>query len=117
MAAGTWNIEIEQGATWIRTITVEDDGAGRDLTGYEIRMHARSDRNATETFVELSTDTGEITITDAANGVFQLALTATETAALAEVAGYVYDIELEDSSGVVTRLLRGAFGVSREVTR
>lgn len=117
MAAGKWNVTVEQGATWIRTITVKDDGVGRDLTGYSIRMQVRQRPESNEVFLSLATGGNGITITDAENGIFQLSLTATQTAALTAVGGYYYDLELEDASGHVTRLLEGRFAVSLEVTR
>ena len=115
--AGTYNITVEQGATFERTITVADDGVARDISGYTIRMQVRKRRSDTDTFLDIDTTSGEIAITDAANGIFTITLSATTTAALAEVSGYRYDLELEDGSGVVTRLLEGSFRVSAEVTR
>ena len=116
MAAGKYTITVEQGATWTRTITVTDDGSARNLTGYDIRMHVRAGYGSAETLLELEIGDG-ITISDAPNGVFELLLTAAQTAALPAISGARYDLELEDGAGVVTRLLEGAFTVSPEVTR
>lgn len=121
MAAGTYNIvgdrAVEQGATWTRTITVKDDGVARDLTGYTIRMQVRQKPSSSSTYLDIDTVSGEIAITDATNGIFTITLSAAVTAALSPVQGYRYDLELEDGSGVVTRLLTGLFEVTKEVTR
>lgn len=116
MAAGRYDIIVEQGATWTRTITVTDDGTPRDLSGYTIRMQVRSKHSSETVLLEMTTGNG-ITITDAAGGVFVVQLTAEQTGALPRVNGYRYDLELEDGAGVVTRLLEGRFTVSPEVTR
>ena len=116
MAAGRYDIIVEQGATWSRTMTVADDGAPRDLNGYTIRMQARPRHSSEQVIVALTTGDG-ITISDPPNGVFELLLTAAQTAALPAISGARYDLELVDGDGVVTRLLEGVFTVSPEVTR
>src|SRR5690606_6051660 len=113
MTAGRYDIIVEQGATWSRTMTVADDGAPRDLNGYTIRMQARPRHSSEQVIVALTTGDG-ITISDAAGGVFVMQLTAAQTEALPRVNGYRYDLELEDGAGVVTRLLEGSFTVSPE---
>jgi len=119
MAAGLLNLVIEQGVTFGMTITVKDStGTVINITGYTFRgsiKESAQDTAAVKAFT--------CTITDAVNGVFTVGLTDTETAALPatgdtydEYSEYVYDIEMEDSGGVVTRLLNGAVSVSPEVT-
>lgn len=55
------------------------------------------------------------TITNAANGVLTLTLSATQTAVL-QANNYVWDLQ-EDASGVVTTVISGAFIVLPDVTR
>lgn len=118
MAAGEHDFIIEQGATWIRRIAVED-GAGdpwADLSDYEIRMSIRETYTSITTIIDLTQANARIRSTDLPNAIFTLYLTAADTAAL----GFglaKYDVELEDASGVVTRLLEGDVSLAKEVTR
>lgn len=118
MSAGTYNWELEQGATLDKTITWKDPaGVGIDITGYTIRMQVRATKHAATTILDLDNAAkGGITITDAANGVFKVQRTAAQTAALA-IGAYLYDLEMEDPSGNVTRLIEGNFCVVGEVTK
>lgn len=119
MAAGEWNILIEQGATWARTITWYSDDAGTtpvDLTGYTARMQVKTYPTAGQTaIVELTTENGRIALGGAA-GTIILTLTGAQTDALMETAAMVYDLELEAAGGTVTRLLEGTFEISEQVT-
>lgn len=114
MTAGAYNFICEQGATFARTIYVRDSAdALRDLSSYSGRMQVRRRVTETTTLVELTTDNGKMTLTE--NGEIFLNLTPTETSAIAE-SGF-YDIELEDGSGNVERLIEGSFTLVPEVTR
>ena len=116
MAAGIYNITIEQGSTFVLTIIYKDSaGAVVNITGYSARMQARV-RKASETpFLDIDSAGGEIVITGA-SGQLVITVSATVTAAITATYG-VYDIEIEDGSGVVTRILEGEVAVSSEVTR
>lgn len=106
------NIVIDQGADFSTTITVYDTAdAVVNLDGYtargQIRKHYTSDTKVdfTITFTSPRT-TGELT----------LSLTDTVTANM-EAGRYVYDVELINSSSIVSRLVEGIATVSPEVTR
>lgn len=61
------------------TITDDDTGLPRNLTGLTIEFYVKPDATVPDTdpsVVKLSTATGEVTITDAANGVCQVAVPA-----------------------------------------
>jgi hypothetical protein len=87
-----------------------------NLTGYTIRG-------------QVAKYTGDVTLValtcaavNAASGLFQISLTAAQTAALpstgktySETSIYAYDLEMVGGAGVVTRLLNGEFQVSPEV--
>lgn len=109
-----FDVTIEQGATWTRTLTITDDGTPRNLTGYTARMQIRRAAADASVLLELTTVNGRITIT-ALTGTLILSLSATETAALSWTRG-VYDLEIVAGSAV-ERLLEGAVTVSPEVTR
>ncbi len=115
MPAGTYNLVIEKGATFERTITWKDDaGNPVDLTGYTARMQIRETVTADPPVVSLTVGSG-ITLGGAA-GTIQIVIDATTTAGIAASQG-VYDLELEDGSGKVTRLLAGSVTFLEEVTR
>ena len=112
--AGSYNFTIEQGATFNLLMTWKIDNVAVNLTGYTARLQARSDVDETETILSLTTGAG-ITLGGAA-GTITLDQTATQTALLPK-GEYVYDLELQSSGGVVTRLLQGELNISAEVTR
>lgn len=113
MAAAIFNIMIEQGATFARTLTVYATETEKlNLTGKTVRGQLRrrlTDETAAATFTfqiaDQNTNAGEVV----------WSLTATQTAALAAQV-HRYDIELVDGATVV-RLLEGDAFVSGEATR
>lgn len=104
------NLILDQGATFQTTITLTDkENNIVDLTGYtgasQMRKHYTSS-NAVNFSVSLGNTAGTV----------RLALTANATANI--VAGrYMYDVELTDSSGVVSRVLEGIVTVNPNITR
>lgn len=86
-----------------------------DLTGYTARMQVRASAAADAVLLDLTTENGGITL-GTTDGTVTCTATATQTAALTFGTG-VYDLELVDGSGVVTRLAEGSVCLSREVTR
>jgi hypothetical protein len=114
-APGTHDITIYKGATF-RLPVVWKDSAGDpyNLTGYTARMQIRRSVGAATAEVSLTSASG-ITITPATGSIVAV-ISATDTSALTIPSG-VYDLELEDAAGVVTRLLEGSVTISPEVTR
>jgi len=104
------NLDIDQGSTFQTTINVTDENDDIvNLTGYtgvaQMRKHYTSSTSYSFT-VSISPVIGTVT----------LSLTANATANV--VAGrYVYDCELTDSNGTVTRLVEGIATVTPQVTR
>jgi hypothetical protein len=115
MAATTYDILIEQGATFSQVITYKDNGVAVNLTGYTARMQVRATLESASTLVELTTANSRIALGGTA-GTITLTISATDTAALTAGRG-VYDLELVSGSGIVTRLLQGVATISRNVTR
>lgn len=115
-AVASHDLTIPAGSTYSQTINwkVGSPAAFVNTTNYSARMQLRTSYSAANASLELTTANGRISLTNA--GVITLALTATETAALA-AGRYVYDLELVSSGGLVTRLLEGVVTVSPEVTR
>lgn len=117
MALGnTFNITINQGATFELTITWKDSaGTAINLTGYTARMQVRETYSSSSTVVSLTNGSG-ITLGGAA-GTIAIVISATTTAALTAPFSGVYDLEIVSPAGVVTRLIQGTATVSAEVTR
>jgi hypothetical protein len=104
------NIVIDQGSSFFTSINITDtDDSAIDLTGYtgvaQMRKHYTSSNAVSFT---VSTVPSE--------GALTLSLTAAATANI--VAGrYVYDVELTDQNGVVSRIVEGIVTVTPNVTR
>lgn len=111
MAAGTYNFTFEQGATFSRQLTVQDNGAAMNLTGYSARMQLRSSVESTTVALTVT-----CAITNATSGIITVSNTATETMGV-DAGIYVYDLEIESSAGVVTRLMQGTATITANVTR
>jgi hypothetical protein len=113
---GEYPLYIAKGATFVENFTWKIDNSPVNLTGYSARMQIRSSKLSEEPLISLTTeDDGGIVLGGVA-GTIVVSISAEDTSELAGEAG-VYDIELEDSSGVVTRLLEGTVKLSNEVTR
>lgn len=116
MAAAKRNIIIEQGATYTLNLIWKDSASVPvNLTGYSARMQVRRTFNSDDTLLDLSSSNGDITL-GGALGTIAIVASATDTALIYVKTGF-YDIELESSSGVVTRLMEGEVTIKPEVTR
>ena len=114
--AEEYDFNIDQGATFQKLIVWKDpDGNAIDLTDYTARMQIRKTVNSNEVLVEATTENGYITL-GGADGTINISIPASVTENFTFRRG-VYDLELESSGGIVTRLLQGCVFVSREVTR
>lgn len=112
MAAGNYNIVIDQGSDFALEFTVKEDGLAFDLTGYSARAQLRErphDATKAADFV--------CTIVSAGAGTVKMALT-NEVSATLTPKKYYYDLEIfTTNDAAVTRLLQGEALVSPEVTR
>lgn len=84
------------------------------LTSWTARMDVRDSLDDTVSLVSLVSPTDIVINT--LNAEIEIIISAAVTAALDFDAG-VYDLELEDASGNVTRLIEGNVAFTREVTR
>lgn len=102
------NLVIDQGSTFASSIELLDQNdEALDITDYTARGQLRKHYTSTNS---VSFSTG------LSNGTLVISLTANQTANI--VSGrYVYDIELVDPLGTVTRILEGIVTVTPEVTR
>lgn len=104
------NITIDQGTSFATTIDVTDeDGNVIDLTGYTGAAQMRKHYTSTTYYaftVSISAGAGEVTLSMTANATNNVA-----------AGRYVYDCELTDGSGTVSRLVEGIVTVTPGVTR
>jgi hypothetical protein len=107
---------IEQGATFKQVFIWKTGSPANpvDLTGYKARMQARKTPPDSTVFVDLTTENGGITL--GADGSIRLYISADDTTEYKWRDG-VFDLELIDTLGGITRLIQGAITVSEEVTR
>ena len=116
MTAAVYNLYIEQGATFQKTLTWKDSsGNPINLTGYTARMQFRRSAASADVLYSATTTNGKITLGGVA-GTVALVLPAADTE-LFDFGCAVYDLEVESSGGTVYRLLEGGVEVSLEVTR
>jgi hypothetical protein len=104
-------LTIDQGATFNTVITVNDGtGAGQNLFGYTARSQMRKSYYSSTKYdfnVQVTTpNIGEIT----------MIMSAANTANLTP-GRYVYDVEIDDGAGEVTRIFEGVITVLPNVTR
>ena len=111
MSAGTYNFTIEQGTTFSRVLTLQENGSAMNLTGYSVASQMRSTHDSSTVVATFSGS-----VTNASSGQLTLSLTNSQTSAIEE-AIYVYDVEITSGAGAVTRILEGNVTVTPEVTR
>lgn len=117
MVIPRYDIKIPQGATWVMSITWSRNSVAVPLTGCSARMQVREKHSAAAVLLSLtSAASGGITLGPAA-GEITLRAEAAQTALLPAPLRAVYDIEVEEPDGTVTRVLEGTVFVSPEVTR
>lgn len=103
------NLVIDQGADFTTSVNLNDtDGNPIDLSTYTSRAQLRKHYTSSNA-VSFSTSS-------TSGGVLTLSLTASQTTDI--IAGrYVYDVEVVDSSNVVSRIVEGVVTVTPNVTR
>jgi hypothetical protein len=111
MAAGTYNLSIEQGSSWELLLAV-DATAGTDLNldGYSF-----ASKLAKSHYDDYPIDM-TVTLVNSAQGKFKLSLTSIQTSELDPSFEYIYDVNITSSTGLVTRLIQGRATISAGVT-
>ncbi len=106
------NLTYYQGddETWPMRLTTQNDGLPIDLTGAVITCELRTG------FADESpvAQTATCTVTNAADGQFEISLTSAQTKIMAG-ATYKYDVEIE-LAGKTRTYLKGEIAGSKEVT-
>ena len=104
------NLDVDQGATFTTIIYVTDENEEAvNLSSYTARGQIRKNFNSANA-------SAEFTFGLYANGIINMSLTSTQTANLS-AGRYLYDMEIQDSSNVVTRVIEGQVTVAPNITR
>jgi hypothetical protein len=126
MIAGIYNLTCEQGTTFSRLIEIEqpdlvNDPSGQtyieySLVGYRARMQVRRTVDNANYLVSLTSENGGLRVIP---GIYenqiQMFMSASVTASINQSG--VYDLEIVDAEGTVSRVLQGSFTLIPEVTR
>jgi len=110
---------VPQGATFIYEVTYKDPDTDLpiNLTGYSARLQIREKIDSTTTiYSALSTGLTPALVITAGSGLVVLTVPATTTAGWTFKKA-VFDLEIESTLGVVTRLVKGTMILDKEVTR
>jgi hypothetical protein len=104
-------LTIEQGATFNAEITVRDDeGLAQNLDSYIARSQMR------RSYYASSKKDFTVNITSPLSGILTISMSAANTANLTP-GRYVYDVEIQNPNGDVTRIFEGIATVLPNVTR
>jgi len=125
MAAGKYNLLIEQGATYQVEIQYKDsNGVAVDLTGYSGKLQIRPSTGSPIAYICLSSSlqpdgtglnfSGSYGTTPPTSGSIGIYISAISSSLLTFDTG-VYDLEISSGS-FTTRLLQGNVQLSKEVT-
>lgn len=123
MSAGRYDWLFEPGTTVERTLAWRD--AANILvntTGYGARMQIRQTADAVTALVDASTANGMMTVGRVNLGTaneynVRWSIPPNVSGAVADFGKAVYDLEITDQTGRITRLLQGYVRYSPEVTR
>lgn len=115
MAAGNYDIIVDQGSDYTLTVTVKDDSTTvSDLTGYSARAHIRPSKTS-ETLTASFTCT--VDTSSPATGIVEMSLSNSVSKNIA-AGSYFYDLEIYTAAdAVVKRIIQGKVKVTQEVTR
>lgn len=127
MIAGVYNITCEQGSSFLRILEIQQpdlvtDPTGQtfedfDLTGYTARMQVRRTIDSSSALVTLTTENLglEINPTEDTINMIKMSMAASVTASI--TSSGVYDLEIVDTTGFVSKVVKGVFTLVPEVTR
>jgi hypothetical protein len=115
MKPGIANLVCPRGSTFQRTLTFRIGRNAVDITGWTARMQVRERYDAESTLININTENDGIVLGDA-SGTISLYISSVTTAGV-PAGTHVYDLELINTTGEVTRLIEGKFTVTPEVTR
>ncbi len=103
------NLVVDQGSTFQTSVTFNDEN-GNTINFSTYSGAAQMRKHFT------SSNSVSFSVNMTSNGVITLGLTANQTANLTS-GRYVYDLEVTDSSNLISRLIEGIVTVTPNVTR
>jgi hypothetical protein len=107
----TYDMDIHQGTTFTRTLTIEEPaGTPVDITTYTFKAEIKKNKTDSTALDEFT-----ITLSDPTNGILTMSLTDTETSALPAIIGF-YDLIMTDGSSAKSRILEGRVTITQQVT-
>lgn len=116
MAAGSYTIKAEQGATFSLNLAYQnEDNTPIDLTGAHARCQVRVDPADDDPV--LSVEDGNGITLGGEDGTIALEISAEAMSDVPAPGSYRYDLEIEWPGGRVTRVIEGPFVVKPEVSR
>jgi hypothetical protein len=127
MIAGVYNITCQQGSTFSRLLEIEQpdleaDPTGQtyepyDLNGYSARMQVRRTIESSTVMVYLTTENSGLTINPTGETINHIRIYMSDDVTASIGSSGVYDLEIINGDGEVSRVIQGAFTLSPEVTR
>lgn len=112
------NQDLEQYISTDFTISVTtrigEDGPRKDITGATISWSVARDNESSAEFT-LTTTAGDISITTAASGEFDIDVSASDTSGL-EAGDYYHECELVESGGNESVLFTGTLTLNSRIT-
>lgn len=125
MLDNRYDIELQQGSTYELVLSIKDsEGNTKNVVGYSARMQMRSKYSSESAIIDLSSPDNGIQIYEG-NAAVHITIDAANTANIYVAPSakippfnkYVYDIEVVDNDGKVSKLVYGEATVYGEVTR
>ena len=104
---------IDQGSDFDLTLFVVDDAinSSANLASYTVRSSLKKSYYSANTYASFTTS-----IINGTAGIINISMNAHSTSAM-KAGRYLFDVEVEDSTGRVTRILEGIATITPEVTR
>ena len=110
MPAGKYDLVLDQGSDYATTLTLTKDGSAINLTNFTARAHIRATKEASN-YVPFV-----MSFPDRTAGQATMTLPSPTSSSMA-ARQYLYALEIESSSSVVTRIIEGSLTLTREITR
>lgn len=114
------NFTVYRGDNNDLDLAVTKSGNPVNLTGATLRFTAKLDKadpDADAVIAKVSTDSSQIEITDAVNGLATVHILPADTFDLEDVSVLFYDAQVVDGTGAVYTLAEGKIKVILDVTR
>ena len=116
----TFNLSGRRGDTIRLLVTCTRGGVALNLTGATVWAtfkRSLADADNASTTIQKSTTGGGVSVTDAAGGLALVTLDPSDTSGLTAETVYYADVQVRESSGVITTVATGRLLVALDATR